>query len=259
MTASSDVTDPERGSGEPDEVHQDPFDATWRERLLVLGTSSGIFIAALVLGLIYANDSTLELLGIVPASMFAVGKFLPLWGITGESNFAPWELGLVIGVLDTYTVLFAVYALEGVYRFKPIKRWIDRMQSHAKLVLTAYPRIRKASIVGVILFVLFPVAGTGALAGALLGILLGLHRHVLIAAVSFGGFMGGMLMAFLATFFGGPLLEFRALQDNPTVKYATIAAIVIIVALGFRWLNNTYKRAIDLAREQQRTDGLRAG
>jgi uncharacterized membrane protein len=253
VTSADDVTDPEPASGEPDEIAEDPFDATWRERLLVLGISACAFVTALVFGLIYANDSTLELLGIVPASMFAVGKFLPLWGITGESNFQPWELGLVIGVLDTYTVLFAVYALEGVYRFRRIKVWLDKIQANAQLVLTAYPWIRKASIGGVIAFVLFPVAGTGALAGAFLGIMLGLHRHVLIAAVSFGGFLGGMTMAFLATYFGGALIEFRDAQQNPVVKYATIAVVVIALLLAFRWLNNAYKRAINLAREQQQS------
>lgn len=251
MTGTSDVTQLERASGPSGEIEQDPFDATWKERLLVLGIAAGCFIAALVLGLIYANGATLELLGIVPASMFAVGKFLPLWGITGESNFQPWELGLVIGVLDTYTVLFAVYALEGVYRFERVKLWLDKIQSHAQLVLTAYPKIRKASIAGVIMFVLFPVAGTGALAGAFLGIMLGLHRHVLIAAVSFGGFLGGMTMAFLATYFGGALIDFRNAQQNPVVKYATITVVILVLIVAFRWLNNAYKRAIEQAREQE--------
>lgn len=228
----------------------DPYDASWRERLLVLGIGGGLIVSGLVLGLIFANDATVELMGLVPASMFAVGKFLPMWGISGKSHFSPWELGLVIGVIDTCTVLFIVYALEGLYRFARLKRAIDRVQANASLVLTAYPRIKKGAVVGVMLFVLFPVAGTGAMMGAFLGILLGLHRYVTIAAVAAGGFIGGTLMAFLAVYAGGAIADLQALQANPSVKWGTIAALVVLGLLALRWLNRAYRRALALAEQQ---------
>lgn len=228
----------------------DPYDASWRERLLVLGTATGIVVAALVLGLIFAHDATIELLGLIPLSMFAVGKFLPLWGVTGKSNFGPWELGLVIGVIDTCTVLFIVYALEGLYRFARLKRALEKVQANASLVLTAYPRIKKGAVVGVALFVLFPVAGTGAMMGAFLGILLGLHRYVTIAAVAAGGFIGGMLMAFLAAFFRGAIIDMEQVQHNPVVKWSTIAVLVLLGLLALRWLTRTYRRALEAAQQQ---------
>jgi uncharacterized membrane protein len=228
----------------------DPYDASWRERLAVLGTGFGLFFAAFVLGLIYAHEATTELLGIVPVSMFVVGKFLPMWGITGQSNFNPWELGLVIWVLDTCTVLFIVYALEGLYRVAQLKRTIEKVRSNVSLVLVAYPRIRKGAVVGVVLFVLFPIAGTGAMMGAFLGILLGLHRHVLIAAVSAGGLLGGMFMAFLAVYFGETLIWLREMQQHPAVKYASIAALILLAVLAFRWLSRMYARALAAAQQQ---------
>jgi uncharacterized membrane protein len=228
----------------------DPYDASWKERLAVLGTGFGIFFVALVLGLVYAHDATTELLGIVPVSMVAVGKFLPMWGITGQSNFNPWELGLVIWLLDTCTVLVVVYGLEGVYRFAYLRRTIDKVRSNVSLVLVAYPRIRKGAIIGVMLFVLFPIAGTGAMIGSFLGILLGLHRHVLIAAVSVGGLIGGMFMAVLAVYFSETLIWIRDMQQHAVVKYTSIAFMVLIIVLAFRWLGNTYKRALAAAAEQ---------
>jgi uncharacterized membrane protein len=229
-------------------VARDPFDVTWRERVAVLGAAAGMFLTALVLGLIYAHDATIELLGLVPASIFAIGKFLPLWGIGGNSHFNPWQLGLVIWVLDTYTVITVVYGLEALYRIRPLERALARVQTNASLVLAAYPRIRRAAVVGVIVFVLFPVAGTGALVGAFLGILLGLHRSVLIAAVSLGGLSGGMLMAFAAVNFGEAMQRLREIQNNPAVKYATIAVIVVALVVAFMWLNRIYRRALAAAR-----------
>jgi len=228
-------------------LHHDPYDASWRERVAVLGTAFGIMLVALVLGLVYAHDATTELLGIVPVSIVAVGKFLPIWGITGQSHFNPWQLGLVIWVLDTCTVLVVVYGFEGLYRFAYLRRALDRVRSNVSLVLVAYPRIRRGAVVGVVLFVLFPIAGTGAMVGSFLGILLGLHRHVLIAAVSAGGLLGGMFMAVLAVYFSETLIWIRDMQQHPAVKAVSITAMILIVAFAFRWLGQSYRRALAAA------------
>ncbi|HUH04024.1 MAG TPA: small multi-drug export protein [Kofleriaceae bacterium] len=226
-----------------------PYDADWRERVIVLGTGSAIVLAGLVLGLVFANSATLELMTLVPLSMFAVGKFLPLWGLNPDSAFSPWALGLVIWAVDTATVLFIVYALEGLYRLKRLKRAIDKVQSNAGLVLTAYPRIRKGAVIGVMLFVLFPLAGTGAMMGAFMGILLGLHRRVTIMAVSAGGLIGGMVMAFLAVYFGEAIERLREAQEDPVVHYVIIGGLVVGMVALLWWLNRTYRRALTLAQD----------
>jgi uncharacterized membrane protein len=234
-------------------VGRDPFDVSWRERLAVLGTMLGVILCALVLGLIYAHGATMELIGLVPASIVAIGKFLPLWGI-GASHFNPWQLGLVIWVLDTCTVLVMIYGLEIIHRVGPLKRFLSKLQLNAGLVLAAYPRIRRAAVIGVLLFVLFPVAGTGAMVGSFLGILLGLNRGVLIATVSVGGLCGGMLMAFAAVNFRDAMLRLRETQSDPIIKWAIITAVVVALIAFFWWLNRMYKRAIEAAREDMETD-----
>lgn len=250
------MTDPSASSSLINErgEYVDPFDADWRERLVVLGGTGALLVVGAVLGLTYANSATTELFGLVPASFFAAGKFLPLWGISDKSNFTPYGLGVVIWMMDTVTVLVLVYSLEAFYRFRRLKRGLDKVQRNANLVLEAYPRIRTAAVVGVVLFVLFPVAGTGAIGATFLGILLGLHRFVLIAAVSAGGFLGGMLMAFAAANFGDTLRNLRAVQRDPTVKYALIAAVALVLLLAVLLLNRAYKRALRAAEQRQRRD-----
>lgn len=228
----------------------DPFRASWRERLIVLGTLAVLLVGTLVLGFFHARAAALELVGLIPASILAVGKFLPLWGIGGQSHFSPWDLGLVVWIMDTCTVVVLVYSLEALYKVRPIEAALARVQHHASLVLTAYPRMRRAAVMGVVLFVLFPVAGTGALGGAFLGILLGLNRFVLMAAVSAGGFLGGVLMAFAAVHFGEAMQSLRAMQSDPLIKWTLIAAVVLAIAGLFWWLNRAYKRAITAARAQ---------
>jgi len=227
----------------------DPFDVSWRERVVVLGGVGLAVLLVIGLGTIYARESTVELVGLVPMTQLAVGKFLPLWGISGESNFGPYELGLVIWVMDTLNVVVLVYALEGLYRIRPLKRALTRIQANAGLVLTAYPAMRRAALVGVVLFVLFPVAGTGAVAATFMGVLLGMHRALLIGAVSFGGLMGGLLMAFAAVHFKGAVLGLQAMQRDPTIKYLFIAGTALVV-IAIVWLaNRAYKKALARAAE----------
>lgn len=230
-------------------IDHDPFDVTWRERLVVLGGVAAALAVAYALGMVFARSATMELLALIPASFFVAGKFLPLWSLSGKSNFGPYQLGAVIWAMDTVTVLVIVYALEGLYWIRWLKRRLDQVQDTAHLVLEAYPWMRRTAMVGLVLFVLFPLAGTGAIGGAFIGILLGIHRARLIAAVSLGGLLGGMLMAFLASNFANALKDLQAAQANPLIKYLVIAAVAAVLVAGVMALTRMYRRALSEAQQ----------
>lgn len=240
--------DPETGRAAT--LARDPFDVSWRERIAVLGGVGIALLCAYALGMSFAPRATLELTGLVPASFFAAGKFLPLWGISGRSNFGPYQLGLVIWLMDTCTVLAIVYALEGIYRVRPLKRGLERMHANARLVLTAYPRMRRAAVIGIVIFVLFPVAGTGAVGAACIGILLGMHRGTLIAAVSLGGLLGGTLMAFVAVHFESTLRSLQQAQHHATWQYLFVGGAVTLLAAVVVLANVAYRRALAGARRE---------
>jgi uncharacterized membrane protein len=229
-------------------ANTDPFDAPWRERLVVLGSMFGALALALALGLVFARDATLELFGLVPASFFAVGKFLPLWGITGKSQFGPYELGVVIWMMDTFNVVLFVYALELFYKIKPLSRWLHKVQANSALVLDAYPRLRKMSRVGLVLFVLFPIAGTGSIGATFIGILLRTPRRVLITCVSIGGLLGGMLMAFAAANFSSALQSLQGMQADPRLKYVFVGVVVALLVAGVWVMNRAYRNVLAQAR-----------
>ncbi len=227
-----------------------PFDVDPRERILVLGSVLGGLLAALILGFVFDPERTRELLVLVPGSFFMAGKFLPLASLSDQCSFSAYELGFVIWIMDTVTVLVVVYSLEALERIGPIGRALDRIHENARLVLDAYPVVRKLTILGVVLFVLFPVAGTGAIGGSFLGALLGLHRYVLIAAVSSGGFLGGMAMAYATVHFQSTVRMLEQNKANPLL----IGALVLALVLAFVWLNRAYRSALERAR---RTNGGR--
>lgn len=229
------------------DVH--PFDLGWRERVLVLGPLFLILGVSALLANRYASEMLQELFLLIPVAFFAVGKFLPLWGISGESSFGPYQLGAVIWALDTFSVLIFVYSFEAFYRIPFLRKVLDRVNHNMELVLEMYPRMKRASVVGVILFVLFPVSGTGALAASFIGVLLRMNRLVLIVAVSFGGCLGGFLMAFLASNFGSALESFEALQQNPTYKYAVLGGFWALLALLLFAANRMFRHALEKAEQ----------
>jgi uncharacterized membrane protein len=224
------------------EVH--PFDLGWRERLAVLGGTGIVLLALILFGLQVAREQTLELIGLAPITFVAIGKFLPLWSISGQSTLGPYELGAGIWALDTLTVIVFVYSFEAFYRIGVARRALDRIHHNMKLLLRVYPRMRRLSLIGVFLFVLFPVSGTGALAGSFIGVLLGAHRLSLIIVVSLGGCVGGLLMAFLASNFADHLARLEQAQSDSTVQYMILGLIVALVAAGMVWMGRALRRAL---------------
>ncbi|PIE19844.1 MAG: hypothetical protein CSA66_02035 [Proteobacteria bacterium] len=225
------------------------FDATYRERLVVLGGFFGAIVVATVLGLVFVPKETGILFGYMALSFFALGKFLPLVAI-GDPTFGFYDLGALIWAMDTVTVLLLVYSLEGLYRLRPAARAMNAVQSKAAVVLQAFPRIRRYAVIGMILFVLFPVSGTGAIGGTFLGILLGLHRVRVIAAVTVGGALGGFGMAFLADHFGTAI---EAYKNNPWVIAALVGALLAALVA----MNIAYRRAIRRAEAAEAAEAAR--
>ncbi|MCP4449092.1 MAG: small multi-drug export protein [Myxococcales bacterium] len=242
LTATTKVRSQEH---EASKVH--PFEVTWRERVAVLGGVGALLVFGFLLGKEIAPRETLEVLGLLPVTFVAVGKFLPLWGVSGQSSLGPYELGLVIWGLDTLTVVVFVYSFEAFYKLRPLRKALDKLYTNMSLVLKVYPSMKRASVVGVFLFVLFPVSGTGALGASVIGALLGMERRVVMATVSAGGLVGGLLMAALADNSANALLSLKSVQNNPSSKYWISAGLILILMAIVVLLGRAFRRALERA------------
>jgi uncharacterized membrane protein len=232
---------------------------TWRERSLVLGITFALVVTAFGFAYMIDPAKANETLVLIPTSFFAAGKFLPLWALSGENELGAYELGALIWAMDTFTVIMIVYSLEAFYGIHPFRRALDKVNGNAQLVLTAFPRMRKAAVVGIVLFVLFPVSGTGAVGASFIGVLLGMHRLRLIAAVSAGGFIGGMSMAFLTTHFGSALESFQAAQKDSTVKYLILAGLILSVLIVVVIANRAFKKAVAMGARERGSESGESG
>lgn len=221
---------------------------------MVIGSVFGLLLFLLVLGLIFDSERTLVLLRVIPASFFALGKFLPILAVTGLPGFydasthlfSPYDFGIVIWIMDSVTVLLIVYSLQIFYKIPWTDRFLDRANQDAACVLHAFPRFRRLSRLGIVLFVLFPIAGTGAIGGSLIGAILGMNRFWLMISVSLGGFLGGISMSYATVHFTEQVRWLKEHKGDPL--YLILTGILLVGLLV--WATIAFRRALAKARRK---------
>jgi uncharacterized membrane protein len=132
-------------------------------------------------------------------SFVALGKFLVVRGISPR-GFTPWELAIIVFYLDLAVAFFLTFNLDHAYRIPGFGRRLEALQRYGSEVLGERPWLRKLTSLGVVLFVMFPLTGTGAIGGSLFGRLLGLGRLRTYSSIAVGSAIGCFGMAALADF-----------------------------------------------------------
>jgi uncharacterized membrane protein len=212
---------------------------------LALPVSSAILILSLVL-FFRGGEAAVELLTTALATATVAGKFVVIRGIHDEGFFdSPYKLAFLVIYLDLIVALIAVYNIGIFYRIPRFGAKIRDMQRNGKKILARNPWMGKVTFFGIVAFVMFPLAGTGAIGGSIFGRLLGVSRAVTMTAIAIGSFIGAFLMAILADLFGATIERFR---DNPF----SLAGGLLAIGLAVWWILRTANRAV--AAEESRED-----
>lgn len=206
---------------------------------LVLPVSSAILIVTLLL-FFRGGEAAVEFLTTALATATVAGKFIVIRGIHDEGFFdSPYKLAVLVVYLDLIVALIAVYNIGIFYRIPKFGAKIRDMQRNGKRILARNPWMGKVTFFGIVAFVMFPLAGTGAIGGSIFGRLLGVSRSVTMTAIAIGSVLGAFLMALLADLFGATLERFR---DNPVSLVGGLLAIGVAVW----WLLRIANRAAGL-------------
>ena len=190
-----------------------------------------LYLVKLALG----KKEALELFSLGILSFFGFGKFIvfapliPMKGIDFKITYTPFGLATMVWYMDTMTAIFVAYnahVLNKLYwigpKFKQIRKDCYFLQQGNKWM-------KKIASLAVILFVCFPVAGTGAIGGAFLGIMLGLSRIYTVFLIWVGAIVGSFGMACGAIFFES---KFKNFLENPVVFYSMLSILVLLLVLA---------------------------
>lgn len=201
------------------------------ERIFALLAPLLVTGALILMGLVLAPRQTRWVLGHATLSFFLAGKFIVLGGAVPGNLFSPWQLAVLITYMDTLTGVLLVYNVDFFFRIPWLGPRLRRIRLQARRVLQANLWLRRSSFIGVILFVMFPLTGTGAVGASFLGKFMGLYRFSLLGAIALGGALGSFSLAALAVLLGRE--RAASLLDHPLLL-AGLAAVMLglLVLLG---------------------------
>ena len=155
-----------------------------------------------------------------------------------QLNLGTWHLAAIFIFVNAVSTFFYTYNLDLLQKLPKIGPYMRLSRRNAVATLEQRPWIRRWAVVGVSLFVVTPLPGSGALGGALMGRIIGVSKRATVTAVTVAGIVIGLLYALLAN-------ELKLMLDRlehffpPWVRIAVaiLGAIVMvwIVARLVRW------------------------
>jgi uncharacterized membrane protein len=215
---------------------------------------------ALPLGLFAVAVATLYVAGnlgrvgaAAAASFFYLGKLVILSGALPEQSFGmtALQLAVMVFLMDMWVAYCFAYNLHHVYRIPRVGPWLERLQRYCRFWLSRQPWMKRWAFTGVMLFVMFPLTGTGAPGGSILGRIVGLRAWTTLCAIALGSTLGCGLMAGFAA-----RLEpsFRDLREEWWFAAGGLVILAILLLFLIR-LGRKLSQAADRFARAQDTGG----
>jgi uncharacterized membrane protein len=224
--SADDMTDTPRPEGYKDLV-ANPYLVGSIKFVLPLALIPAVFAA---LYLIEPYEQFLIISGLVAAYFVPpAGKetIIPLAVVLG---YPWWLITLVIFLLDVAVSLFVVWNFDLALKIPIIGRLLESGMTIGRNYTESQPWLRRFSTIGLILFVFFPLQGTGAMNGSILGRLLGLSGPRVFGCVCIGSLTSCLVFAL------GADVLLDVYQQNPTLGIGILVGIVVaVVAAIIGW------------------------
>lgn len=223
------------------------FPIVWLSTLIgppLLAISAVVFF-----WLSYGWASAVKLVSIAAFSFFVAGKFIILGGgiekLEQRDFYNSEQLLALVSAMDVMTVCFLVFHLGFVFRLPKMGPKLQMIADNGHMILDANPWMRRATFIGLVIFVAVPLAMTGSVGGSILGRLLGMTRTATFAGVMLGNVIGCGVM-----YFGSGLLRNILKKDNP---WLLIGGIVVMAGVVYLLLRR-YQASMKQIAEQKRSE-----
>jgi len=165
--------------------------------------------------------SQLMLVYFVPP--FGKGTVVPL-GIAGGVD--PWAIAICTAFVDIAVGVFLTWNFDLAKKIPFIGSGINRIQLKGKAMLEDLPWLERASFVGIVVFVMFPFQGSGAVGGTILGRAIGLSPNRNLSAVSIGAISGSLILSASVVYGLGVLAILAPLQIAVTVMFLGLCLVI---------------------------------
>ena len=124
-------------------------------------------------------------------------------------------------------------------------KWIEKMMSGGKRFFAERPYIEKLSFVGVILFVMFPLQGSGGIGGSIVGRMLGMKKHEVLTAITIGALLGTFAIAMGASYV-------KVMFTEDFIKgLSALAIFIVVIAVIYIYHWNSKRKAAAAGEEDE--------
>lgn len=170
------------------------------------------------------------------ATFLLLGRFVILLGENGAGSaqlFHARELLAMVLYMDLTVAVLLSFHLSAAFKLPYFGPRLRAVEADGRFILASNPWMRRLTFLGVVAFVMFPLAATGSIGGSIFGRLLGMSRVRTLAGVALGSVLGCGMM-----YFGSAVLN-QFLSDYQTAKYVGGGAVLLV----FVWvLNSRYRK-----------------
>lgn len=211
--------------------------ATWSEEaafrrnspILWTATLAGPFLLTLSLIALVAYRSGLEtawkLTTTAVVTFFLLGKFVILGGADNSATdqpafFTGEQLFFMVLYMDVMTSCLLAFHVGFLLRLPYLGPRMKVLIEDGSFILKSNPWMKRATFLGLVTFVMVPLAATGSVGGSIFGRLLGMSRSATFTGILIGNLLGCALM-----YFGGELITKYLGRDNPALLVGGILVI----------------------------------
>lgn len=162
----------------------------------------------------------------------------------------------LVTYMDLMVAFIIPFHIGLIFRIPWLGPKVSALVADGQFILQHNPWMKRASFLGLIAFVMFPLAATGSVGGAIFSRLLGMSRLASILGIAIGSLLGNGIMFLFANFFREHLNK-----DDPLVQYGGIAVIVVIIIVlerRYRAAKRRYMSYLDDSQQKQRDDAAEA-
>jgi uncharacterized membrane protein len=152
-----------------------------------------------------------------------------------SGDFLYWLF--VMGTLDVMIGLFFIWNVDVVYKLPWAGDKFRKMENVSNYFLAEHGWMRRAAFLGVTIWILIPLHGTGSITGSVLGRLLGLGAWRTFLALTIAAYTG------VALVLSGTAVAAVLGQVNPVfMGLFLLTVFVLLVALWWRYVHQVQQR-----------------
>ncbi len=174
-------------------------------------------IAVALIFLVQGPNAAYKFIIAAVATATVFGRFIILFGQTPDAVVADveqgsfwhrmlqelaqvssFELFLLVTYLDLIVAAFLAFHLGFIFRVPYVGPKVADLMGDTQTLLKEQPWFKRASVLTLIIFVMFPTSTTGSVGGSIFGRLIGLSRLLTFGCIAAGSFFGNGLMYLLA-------------------------------------------------------------